>query len=147
MDQTEKDINKIVRKMQMFEKAIGGEKIEKILYESAIPAKSILQKNTPKDSGNLRKSIQIFKAKKAKSSAALVGPVVNQGSGVKKLKGGGNVKRKYDGFYWRFLEFGTVHIDPIRFIEKSRKQSQTVVLAKLKSSIEKHTKKEIQKFF
>ena len=160
----QKEIDAVVKKLELFRKSIGDDTIEKILAEAAEPAKVAMVNAAPvskeshliRDGGgkskrvepeNLKKSIQIFTARKGKRKAALVGPVVSKRSKIRKLKGGPRVSKSKLAFYWKFVNYGTARQAPNRFIEKARSQSSGAVLAKLKGGINKYLDKKIQKIF
>lgn len=159
-----KEIDAVVKKLELLKKQVGSDAIESILAEAAEPAKAAMVSAAPQSKvkhtirddggktkrvspGNLKRSIQIFKARKAKRVAALVGPVVSKKSKIKKLKGGPSVSRAKRAFYWRFVMYGTARQAPNRFIERARSQSSGAVLSKLKSGITKYLDKKIQKLF
>ena len=77
--------------------------------------------------GNLRRSIQILPLRRGKSSV-LVGPKTGRGS--------------VDGFYARFLEFGTKYITPRRFIERAEQTAgpiaQRFALELIKRRVERY---------
>jgi HK97 gp10 family phage protein len=160
----QKEIDAVVKKLELFRKSIGDDTIEKILAEAAEPAKVAMQNAAPSSKtshlvrdgdgkskrvqpGNLKNSIQIFKARKGKRKVALVGPVVSKKSKITKLVGGPKVSRAKRAFYWKFVNYGTARQAPNRFIEKARSQSSGAVLAKLKGGINKYLDKKIQKIF
>ncbi len=78
--------------------------------------------------GNLKRSIRILPLIRARQSV-LVGPLAR----------GGNI----DGFYARFLEFGTKHISPNRFMERAAAASgaiaQRIAVELLKRRVLQHS--------
>lgn len=164
MKTTKQEIDAVIAKFEILKDKIASDDIEKILAEASEPAKAAMVAAAPQSKeshlvrddggktkrvspGNLKRSIQIFKARKSKRKTALVGPVVSKKSKIKKLKGGPSVSRAKRAFYWRFVMYGTARQAPNRFIDKARSQSSGAVLSKLKSGITKYLDKEIQKLF
>ena len=160
----QQEIDAVIKKMELFRKSFRDDEMETILAEAAQPAQDAMRAEAQQSKaphlirdgggkfkkvrpGNLKNSIQIFKAKKAKRAAALVGPVVSKTSKITKLKGGGSVSRAKRAFYWKFVNYGTARQSPNRFIDRARSQSAAAVLAKLKSGINKYADKNIQKIF
>lgn len=159
----DKQIGVIVQKMEIVEKLFGKDKYEKVLAYAAGEAQEAIRKEAPKslenhvinstsgqievESGNLKKSVQIFKKKRTKSIYALIGPVVAANSNIKKLKGGPKIIRTDNAFYWRFVYYGAYNSAPNRFIDKARSRSQNGVLNKLKSGTQKYLDKELRNIF
>tara|TARA_R110000851_G_scaffold321940_1_gene487662 strand:- start:366 stop:860 length:495 start_codon:yes stop_codon:yes gene_type:complete len=161
---TKQEIDAVIGKLELFRKRFSDEEIETILAAAAQPAQDVMKSEAPQSKqphtirdgggrfkkvrpGNLKNSIQIFKAKKGKRAAALVGPVVSKTSKIKKLKGGPSVSRAKRAFYWKFVSYGTARQAPDRFIDRARGKSAVAVLAKLKSGIRKYADKNIQQIF
>jgi len=161
--QTDREIQMIIRKLRLLPAALNKTDFEKILAESAVVAKQNMQKFAPQSKaahkikdggktykrvqpGNLKKSIQIFKAAK-NSRTILVGPIVAKDSKVFKAEGVKKVTRRHRAFYYRFVNYGTVYQSATWFIEKAREASRSGVKMKLKAGAKKYLSKEIAKLF
>lgn len=68
------------------------------------------KKNAPRDSGNLKKAIKA-KRKKSPKTRPVSEVQVTQGSSV-----------RYDAFYWRFVEYGTVKTSAQPFIKPAEER-------------------------
>ena len=165
MSTTQKEIDAVIKKLEAVKMIFGVDKFEKILADAAILAQKAMQDAAPvsgythtiKDgggkskkvkSGNLKRSIQVFKSKKAKKFvSALVGPVTSKNSKITGLVGGPKVSRAKRAFYWRFNYYGAYNAAPNRFIDRARSASGNAVLSKLKSGAVKYSDKEIRKIF
>ena len=162
---TQEQIDVFVKKFETLKFVFGDDNFEKVLAEAAEPAQSAMRDAAPESgyshvmkdgggsskrvkSGNLKRSIQVFKSKKAKRNvSALVGPVTSKNSKITSLVGGPKVSRAKRAFYWRFNYYGAYNAAPNRFIDKSRNSSANAVLSKLKSGARKYLDKEIAKIF
>lgn len=158
-------IKEVVDKLEAVKLIFGVPAFEKILADAGEVAQKAMQDEAPESgythtikdgggktkrvrSGNLKRSIQVFKHKNAKRNvSALVGPVTSKRSKIKALNGGPKVSRAKRAFYWRFNYYGAYNAAPNRFIDRARTKSQNAVLGKLKSGTQKYLKKEIAKIF
>lgn len=97
----------------------------------------LAKKNTPKATGNLRKSLYTKRKKSAPYR-----PV----SDVRVRRGKNN---RYDGFYWRFVEFGTVNQRARPYIgpaaETIRKQYQSILAEEFGKKLTKALEREARK--
>lgn len=162
---SDKEIDAVIAKLGAVRSLFDEKTYERILAEAAEPAQKAMQAEAPQSEkahkirddggstkkvrpGNLKRSIQTFKAKKrGVARAALVGPIVSKKSKVKSIEGAKRVSRAKRAFYWRFVQFGTVRQKPNRFIDRARTKSRGQVLAKLKSGINKYLDQKISKLF
>ena len=143
----DRELEQIFQKFEIFEKSFQGKDFEIVLGKAAIPARDIMKNEAPmhkrshwvKDDGgttrkvkpgNLKRSIQIFKGKKATRSV-LVGPIVSKRAKVANVQGVKKVTRRHRAFYWFFVTFGTPRQDPNRFVERAREKSLPKVKSKL----------------
>lgn len=161
----DREIKQVVSKLEAVKLLFGVDKFEKILADAGEVAQKAIQEEAPESgythvikdgggktkrvrSGNLKRSIQVFKHRNAKRNvSALVGPVTSKRSKIKALKGGPKVSRAKRAFYWRFVYYGAYNAAPNRFIDKARSRSQNAVLAKLRSGTQKYLDKELRKIF
>ena len=101
--------------------------------------------------GNLKRSIQMFQAKKQKVKTVLVGPVLSKKAKLKSVKGAKRLTRRNRAYYATIVmaghSLGSATIPPNRFIEKARTQSKSAVFSKLKEGAIKYAKKEIKDIF
>ena len=160
-----KDIEKILRKLDLFRASVDKDKYETVLGKAAEPAQIAMQKVAPESgythtikdgggrtkkvrSGNLKRSIQVFRSKgRGTARNVLVGPVVSKRSKIKSVAGVKKVSRAKRAFYWRFVYYGAYNTAPNRFIDRARNSSKSAVLARLKSGVQKYLDKEISKLF
>lgn len=107
----------------------GIEQVQKALMETAPKAARNLMRATiqkvasdlakevkaaaPVDSGNLKKSIGA-KRKNSHPDRPVSQVLAREGK-----------KEKYDGFYWKFIEYGTKHISPAPFIGPIKAKAQS----------------------
>ena len=77
----------------------------------------------------------------------LVGAVVSKKSKIKSVLGAKRVSRAKRAFYWKFVNFGTAHQAPNRFMDRARSSSVNSVLLKLKQGVKKYAKQNIDKIF
>ena len=141
----DKELDRIFRKFEMFEKSFQGKEFEKVLGKAAAPASEVMKSEIPKSKkahwvkddggtmrkvkpGNLQKSIQIFKGRKAKRSV-LVGPIISKRAKVVKVEGAKKLTRRHRAFYWFFVNFGTAYQAPNRFVDRAREKSVAKVKA------------------
>jgi HK97 gp10 family phage protein len=120
MDATQKQINQIIVKLESINNDLKKTTKAEIA-NAAKPVLSNLQANTPVGSkthkrysrgsvvatykpGNLKKSIKILRFQRSKT-AVFVGPAVGK-------------KTQNDGYYARFVNFGTKYMAANRFIER-----------------------------
>ena len=159
----DKELDRIFRKFEMFEKSFQGKEFEKVLGKAAAPASEVMKSEIPKSKkahwvkddggtmrkvkpGNLQKSIQIFKGRKAKRSV-LVGPIISKRAKVDSVEGIKKVTRRHRAYYWAFVYYGTVYQDENRFIDRAREKSMPLVKSKLKEGAKKFIGVEIDKLF
>ena len=160
----DKELKIIFKKLDTLKFVFDDKDFEKVLAKAARPAQTAIQKEAPQSKakhlmkddgatykqvkpGNLKRSIQIFKAKKQKRKMVLVGPVVSRKSKIKSVLGAKRVSRAKRAFYWKFVNFGTAHQAPNRFIDRARNSSYNQVLNKLKTGAKKYAKQNIDKIF
>lgn len=160
----DKDLQAVLKKLDLFRSTFSKKDFETILAEAAEPALSALQDEAPQSKkahtikddggttkrvkpGNLKRSIQIFKAKHAVTKMVLVGPIVSKKSRVKSVTGAKRISRAKRAFYWRYVYYGTARQAPNRFIDRARSKSASAVMSRLKSGIKKYAKKEIKDIF
>ena len=141
----DKELDRIFRKFEMFSKSFDGKEFEKVLGKAAAPASEVMKSEVPKSKkahwvkgdggttrkvkpGNLQKSIQIFKGRKAKRSV-LVGPIISKRAKVVKVEGAKKLTRRHRAFYWFFVNFGTAYQAPNRFVDRAREKSVAKVKA------------------
>lgn len=135
---TQAEINEIIRKLQRIEPAIRKDiksdlRLPAAQIIAAIKGRAPVGKKTHKRGsivykpGNLRRSIQILPLRRTKN-AVIVGP---------KARG-----KTPDGFYARFLEFGTVKMAAQPFIEPAVNSSlpgaERFALELLKRRVERY---------
>lgn len=93
--------------------------------------------NAPVLSGNLKKAIKA-KRKKSHPDAPVSQVVVGQGKA-----------EANDGFYWKFIEFGTKHIAPAPFIAPAKAKAQGDMRRMLREEfgkkLEKHLAREAKR--
>jgi len=159
-----RELDEIFKKLEALKFVFDEDDFEKVLAEAAKPAQEAIQKEIPqgknvhlmKDDGgtykrvrpgNLERSIQIFKAKRQKRKMVLVGAVVSKKSKIKSVLGAKRVSRAKRAFYWKFVNFGTAHQAPNRFMDRARSSSVNSVLLKLKQGVKKYAKQNIDKIF
>ena len=144
----DKELERIFQKFEVFEKSFQGKDFEKVLGRAAIPARDIMKNEAPRSKkahwvkddggttrkvkpGNLKRSIQIFKGKKATRSV-LVGPIVSKRAKVTHVEGVKKVTRRHRAFYWFFVNYyGSPTKGPDRFVERAREKS----VPKVKSTL------------
>jgi len=143
MRSTESQMNEIIVEISKVNNQVG-KTIKNELSVAAKPVVSNLQANTPVGTrthkrysngsvvatyspGNLKKSIKVLRFAGSKS-AVFVGPSVGK-------------KKPNDGYYARFIQFGTKFIGENRFIERglstSLNESLKIMTSILKSKIDK----------
>jgi HK97 gp10 family phage protein len=172
----DKELERIFQKFEVFEKSFQGKDFEKVLGKAAIPARDIMKNEAPtapegevrkreipkskkahwvKDDGgttrkvkpgNLKRSIQIFKGKKATRSV-LVGPIVSKRAKVTHVEGVKKVTRRHRAFYWFFVTFGTATQAPNRFVERAREKSVPKVKSTLIAEGSKAIGRQIENIF
>ena len=109
------------------------------LRKAATPLRKEVRNLTPKDDGQLKRSIGIIngKTKGGRKPAVYVGP---------RVKGKWSTKDK-TGFYFYFLEYGKVGYSPKRILDKAKQakgnEVMNDVIAKLKVIIAKRWAKKI----
>lgn len=161
----ENQIKEVVEKLEAVKMVFGVPAFEKILAAGGEVAQKAMQNEAPESgythiikdgggktkrvrSGNLKKSIQVFKHKNAKKNvSALVGPVTSARSKIKGLSGGPKVSRAKRAFYWRFNYYGAYNAAPNRFIDKARTKSAGAVLQAVKSGANKYLDKKLNTIF
>jgi HK97 gp10 family phage protein len=164
MDRLEKELAELVKKLDAVKFLFDDSKFEKILAEAAVPAQDAVKAEAPQSKkshlmadgggsykrvkpGNLKRSVQIFKARGHKNRSVLVGPIVSKKSRVKSVEGAKRVSRAKRAFYWKFMHYGTARIPATRFMDKARSRAAGAVMLKLKAGIKKYARKEVQKIF
>ena len=135
---TKQEINEIIKKLQRIEPAIRKD-IKSDLREAAAPIIAAIKGRAPVGNkihkrgsvvyrpGNLRKSIQVLPLRRTRN-AVLVGPRARGGTP--------------DGYYARFLEFGTVKMAARPFIDPAVEVSfpiaERFILELLKRRVERY---------
>ena len=159
----DKELEIIFQKFEAFEKSFQGKDFEKVLGKAAIPARDIMKNEAPRHKrahwvkddggttrkvkpGNLKRSIQIFKGKKATRSV-LVGPIVSKRAKVTHVEGVKKVTRRHRAFYWFFVTFGTATQAPNRFVERAREKSVPKVKSTLIAEGSRAIGKQIENIF
>ena len=159
----DKELERIFQKFEVFEKSFQGKDFEKVLGKAAIPARDIMKNEAPRHKkahwvkddggttrkvkpGNLKRSIQIFKGKKATRSV-LVGPIVSKRAKVTHVEGVKKVTRRHRAFYWFFVTFGTATQAPNRFVERAREKSVPKVKSTLIAEGSRAIGKQIENIF
>jgi HK97 gp10 family phage protein len=159
----DKELEIIFQKFEVFEKSFQGKDFEKVLGKAAIPARDIMKNEAPRHKkahwvkddggttrkvkpGNLKRSIQIFKGKKATRSV-LVGPIVSKRAKVTHVEGVKKVTRRHRAFYWFFVTFGTATQAPNRFVERAREKSVPKVKSTLIAEGSRAIGKQIENIF
>ena len=138
---------------QQFAKVKQG-MIRKTAFRMVAAAGGVLRKEARalalshglKRSGALIRNISIKRERNAPHGTAQYNLGVRHGRNLGRksvkylaLNKAGNVvtRRENDPFYWRFLEFGTKHIRPYRFIQDSLKNKRSEALAALEDRLKK----------
>ena len=159
----DKELEIIFQKFEVFEKSFQGKDFEKVLGKAAIPARDIMKNEAPRHKkahwvkddggttrkvkpGNLKRSIQIFKGKKATRSV-LVGPIVSKRAKITHVEGVKKVTRRHRAFYWFFVTFGTATQAPNRFVERAREKSVPKVKSTLIAEGSRAIGKQIENIF
>ena len=158
------ELKAIFEKFEVLKDSFQGNDFELVLGKAAIPARDTMKNEAPtsrkgphwvKDDdgknrkvkpGNLARSIQIFKGKKANKSV-LVGPIISKRAKVDSVEGIKKVTRRHRAYYWAFVYYGTVYQDENRFIDRAREKSMPLVKSKLKEGAKKFIGVEIDKLF
>lgn len=99
--------------------------LRSIYRESAKPLVAAARANVPAKTGNLKKSIKFFKARS--KTTFYVGPRAGR-------------RQKNDGYYGRWIEFGTKYIAPKPFMAPAIKQAGGLV----KLRVSKHVQKKLK---
>jgi len=164
MNKFEKELAAVVKKLDSVKFLFDDKDFEKILAEAAAPAQDAIKSEAPQSNkshlmadgggsykrvkpGNLKRSVQIFKARGHKNRSVLVGPIVSKKSKVKSVEGTKRVSRAKRAFYWKFMHYGTARTPATRFMDKARSRAAGAVMLKLKAGVKKYARKEVQKIF
>jgi len=146
-DSIQSDIQKVVNKLKRLPKDLQKKELKRILKKNAKTLVKKAKSNIPKASkpvhrykdgkivatykpGNLRKSIRVLPLRRSKS--VFVGPVT-----------GG--KRKIDGYYGHFMEFGNRFFQGIHYMEKAYKSTRYIVLAGIANDVRQSLNKYLRK--
>lgn len=156
----EKDIERIVKKLNTIPKQYRSETRKKILKEAAKPLIAVAKQKAPRADGNRPRTITLKKGGQVeyypgnleisigllpfrKSPSVFVGPKFR-----KKRKAGdtyGTSKRKADAYYAGFIEFGTSKMQAQPFMRPAYDQTKTQVLGLITQGVERELKKWILK--
>lgn len=115
-----KKANKSIKKLS---KKLDDKVLKKVIRQSTKPLINSARSTVSKRTGNLSKSIGNLPLRKAKRSV-YVGPKSGK-------------KRKYDGWYGRFVEFGTKHMKPRPFMGPSWDKSKGSVLRNIELKLKR----------
>ena len=165
---SDKELNELLRKLEAIKYVFSEEDFQKVISEASEVALEAARSAAPKSKrkhsiksvgggnemvrpGNLKRSIQMFQAKKQKVKTVLVGPVLSKKAKLKSVKGAKRLTRRNRAYYATIVmaghSMGSATIPPNRFIEKARTQSKSAVFSKLKEGAIKYAKKEIKDIF
>jgi hypothetical protein len=165
---SDKELNELLRKLEAIKYVFSDQDFQTVISDASEialeAAKSAAPKSKRKHSiksvgggnemvrpGNLKRSIQMFQAKKQKVKTVLVGPVLSKKAKLKSVKGAKRLTRRNRAYYATIVmaghSMGSATIPPNRFIEKARTQSKSAVYSKLKEGAIKYAKKEIKDIF
>jgi HK97 gp10 family phage protein len=160
----DKELQEVSRKLDLFRSILSKKDFETILAQAAEIARNKMAELAPASKkahyikeqgaykkikpGNLKKSIQVFKAKgKGTARVVLVGPVLSNKSRIQSVQGTKRVTRRNRAYYGPIVNYGSVRQPPQRFIERARTSSRSAVISKLKEGVAKYVKKEVKDIF
>jgi HK97 gp10 family phage protein len=134
------DSQDIVKKLTMLDRKVQRLVILKVLRATAAPVRKTMRNNSPVDTGKMKKSIKLEKAKtkRGKGERYLVGPQRKKGD------------KDRNSFYAAFLEYGVRNkdgswrIQPTKFMTRSVEQSGPQAIAAAKKSWAIELEKEIK---
>ena len=120
------NIPEVVAKLKKLQTTAQKTRVLKSIFrESSKPLVAAARANVPNKTGNLKKSIKFFTTRS--KTTFYVGPRAGR-------------RQKNDGFYGRWLEFGTKYIAAKPFMQPAIKQAGGLV----KARVSKHVQKKLQ---
>ena len=109
------------------------------LRGAAAEVRTAVRANTPRDTGNLRKSIgvEVLNTRDARRRTVRVG--------ARTTRRGSGRSAKNDGFYARFLEFGTKYIPARPFIAPAFRSVRDRIVERIGEELVARVEKEVEK--